>query len=115
MNKPNRGIVAPEVLVLFRLSRGAKSRKRILKSLVCTPKNCSQIAKDVGLDWWTVQKHLRYLLKENIVKSLSFGNSKFYQLTQKGVDASAVVLSEDTDNVSVASDNFEYESSEASA
>jgi len=75
------------VIILLSLSRGAGSRKKILIVLLSGPKNCSQIAKEVGLDWWTVQKHLRSLLKENIIKSSAFGNSKFYKLSSIGEEA----------------------------
>ena len=83
------------VLVLLTLSRGAESRKKILLTLLSGPKNCRQISQKIGLDWWTVQKHLRLLLKENIVNSSDFGNSKFYKLTPKGEAAIKAILSEE--------------------
>jgi predicted transcriptional regulator len=87
MNKPEKPSYETAVLVLLSLSRGAESRKKILSALLSEPKNCSQIAREVGLDWWTVQKHLRSLLKENIIKSSAFGNSKFYKLSVVGEEA----------------------------
>ena len=84
MNKLEGAGFDTAVLVLLTLSRGAKSRKKILLRLFSGPKNCSQIAREVKLDWWTVQKHLRSLLKENLVKSSDFGNSKFYRLSPLG-------------------------------
>ena len=92
MSKPERANYETAVLVLLSLSRGAESRKKILIALLSGPKNCSQIAREVGLDWWTVQKHLRCLMKENLVKSSDFGNSKFYRLTQKGEEAIKAIL-----------------------
>jgi predicted transcriptional regulator len=71
------------IQLLLTLSRGAKSRRNILKSLLLIQKNCSQIARDVKLDWWTVQRHLRLLLIEDMVESSTFGNSKYYRLSQK--------------------------------
>ena len=87
MSKPEKASFETAVLVLLSLSRGAESRKKILVTLLSEPKNCSQIAREVELDWWTVQKHLRSLLKENIIKSSAFGNSKFYKLSSIGEEA----------------------------
>ncbi len=91
MSKPEKGSYETAVLVLLSVSRGAKSRKKILVTLLSEPKNCSQIAREVGLDWWTVQKHLRSLMKENIIKSSPFGNSKFYKLSSIGEEAITVL------------------------
>lgn len=92
MSKSEDKIFGTEILVLLTLSKGAESRKKILSSLLNGPKNCRQLSREVGLDWWTIQKHLRKLLKENIVKSSDFGNSKFYRLTSKGEDAITAIL-----------------------
>ncbi|MEM2099684.1 MAG: helix-turn-helix domain-containing protein [Candidatus Bathyarchaeia archaeon] len=97
MNRADKNSYENEILILFRLSRRAESRKKILKALRYSSKNCSQIAREVGLDWWTVQKHLCTLRKENIVKSSDFGNSKFYRLTSKGEDVIKALLSNDKD------------------
>ena len=84
MNKAEGVPYETAVLVLLTLSRGAESRKKILIALLSGPKNCSQIAKAVGLDWWTVKKHLVSLMKEKLIKSSAFGNSKFYELSRMG-------------------------------
>jgi len=97
MNRADKNSCENGILILFRLSRGAESRKKILKALRYSSKNCSQIAREVGLDWWTVQKHLCTLRKENIVKSSDFGNSKFYRLTSKGEDVIKALLSNNKD------------------
>ncbi len=79
------GIVADNaVLVLLTLSRGAESRKRILTALLSGPKNCHQLTKELGFDWWTVRKHIQFLLKENMLIGLDFGRIKYYKLTMKG-------------------------------
>ena len=98
MSKPEKAIYETAVLVLLVLSRGAESRKRILILLLSGPKNCSQIARDVSLDWWTVQKHLRSLMKENIIKSSAFGNSKFYKLSSMGEEAIRSLQSSNEEN-----------------
>jgi predicted transcriptional regulator len=79
-----------ELLLMF--SRGAKSRISILETLCRKPKNCNQIAKETGLDWWTVQKHLQRLLSEKLVKSVGFGQIKFYDMTLKGEAALRLCL-----------------------
>jgi predicted transcriptional regulator len=76
-----------EVLLLLHISRGAKSRRTILKKLLLKPKNCNQIANEIGFEWWTVQKHLQRLMKENLVKNIDFGRIKFYRITRKGENA----------------------------
>lgn len=75
------------IQLLLILSRGAKSRRNILKTLLFKPKNCNQIAEELELDWWTVQKHLQFLMSENLIKSLDFGRRKLYKLTPKGREA----------------------------
>lgn len=87
MNKPESATFETAVLVLLTISRGARSRKKILHSLLLGPKNCNQLAKETGLDWWTVKKHLLTLMKENLIKSSPFGNSTFYRLSPLGEDA----------------------------
>ncbi len=69
MSKSEDTIFDPSVVVLLTLSRGAESRKKILSELCLGPKNCHQLSKKTGLDWWTVKKHLLNLMKENLVKS----------------------------------------------
>ena len=73
-----------EVWVLLILSRGADTRRRILKTLIRTPKNCNQMARELGSSWWTVQKHLQRLIKAGLIVSMNFGHTKFYKITQKG-------------------------------
>jgi predicted transcriptional regulator len=85
MNKAEGVPYETAVLVLLTLSRGAESRKKILIALLSGPKNCSQIAKAVELDWWTVKKHLVSLMKEKLIKSSAFGSTKFYELSRAWV------------------------------
>jgi predicted transcriptional regulator len=96
-----------ELSILLLLSRGAVSRKKILEALLYGSKNCSQIARDVELDWWTVQRHLRLLLKEHMVESSAFGNSKYYRLTQKGKEVIKALLSNNKDGFKINSQSGE--------
>lgn len=79
-----------ELLLLF--SRGAKSRMNILVTLSGAPKNCNQIANKTGLGWWTVQKHLTCLQRENFVICVIFGRIKFYNQTTQGQEALKLCL-----------------------
>ncbi len=84
MSKPENAVFETPILVLLILTKGAESRRNILVTLLSGPKNCNRIAKEVHLDWWTVQKHVRHQKKEYLVKRSEFGNSKFYSLSPKG-------------------------------
>jgi predicted transcriptional regulator len=73
-----------ELSALLDNSRGAESRKKILKSLFLNAKNCSQISKEIKLNWRTVDRHLNLLLEESLVRSRTIGSRKFYKLTPLG-------------------------------
>ena len=73
-----------DLRLLLSLSRGANSRNKILKTLLNGSCNCNQITAKLGLNWRTTYRHLQILEKANLVKSFSFGQRKFYKLTQKG-------------------------------
>lgn len=70
------------IIILLSSSKGAQSRKRITKVLLERPQNCNQIAKQVNLEWWTVQKHLAILTDENILICYSIGKVKYYKVNQ---------------------------------
>ena len=91
MNRENQSDLKKAQLLLT-FSRGAKSRRSILETVLVRPKNCNQISKETGLDWWTVQKHLQRLLNENLVKTLDFGQIKFYDITYIGKNALKLCL-----------------------
>jgi predicted transcriptional regulator len=84
MNDVNEIGKESEFYVLLSLSKGAESRKRILRALLLKPKNCNQIADELDLDWFSVQKHLRILVEKKIITSFDFGHIRFYNLTRLG-------------------------------
>lgn len=84
MNEPDKIGEENNLNLLLNFSRGANSRKKILKALLSGSNNCNQIAIKLGLNWRTTYRHLQILEKGNLVKSSSFGQRKFYKLTQKG-------------------------------
>jgi predicted transcriptional regulator len=87
MREVNRGYKEKIVQVLLVFSRGAKSRRCIMASLLFKPKNCNQIAEELGVDWWSVQKHLQRLLGEKLVERFDVGQIKFYTVSAKGEEA----------------------------
>jgi predicted transcriptional regulator len=87
MKKPGDYQDKTDFSVLLDLSRGADSRKRILKTLLLGSKNCSQIAKIVDLNWYTASRHIQILMKEGLVNGVCLGERRFYKLSQKGQEA----------------------------
>jgi predicted ArsR family transcriptional regulator len=73
-----------ETNVLLIVSRGAKTRRRILQTLKSGLMNCNQIAEQLNIDWWTVQKHLQRLEKAELIKNVTLGRIRFYKTTSKG-------------------------------
>lgn len=73
---------------LFRLlaqMRGANTRTLLLKSL-SVPKDRSQLAKDLSLDWSTIDYQIEVLLKHKLVSEKStHGQVKVYELSVLGV------------------------------
>ena len=65
-------------------SKGAESRRKILEALLPESESCNQIARETKLNWRTVKWHLQVLQEVNLVKSIGFGQRKYYQLTLKG-------------------------------
>ena len=76
--------LSDEIWTLLILSQGAHTRKKILRMLLLSPKNCNQIAGELRSDWWTVQRHLKLLMKAKVIKNMNFGRIRFYKTTPKG-------------------------------
>ncbi len=72
------------VLLIF--SKGAAMRRKIIKILMCGPKNCNQIAKCLKVNWWTIQKHLQRLEKAGIIKGINVGRVQYYSLKSDILD-----------------------------
>jgi predicted transcriptional regulator len=74
----------PEVInILLFSSKGAVSRKEITKVLLQRPQNCYQIAKQVNLEWWTVNKHLTILADKKLIAPSTIGKIKYYKINKK--------------------------------
>jgi len=64
--------------------RGGETRLRMLQ-LLTVPRDRFQMAKDLELDWKTVDSHVRILLKYGMIQEkVAYGNVKLYELTVTG-------------------------------
>jgi predicted transcriptional regulator len=72
---------------LFRLllqMKGGETRTTILRELLI-PKDRLQLAKDLCLNWTTIDYHVQVLLKHGLVQEkTAYGNVKLYELTSTG-------------------------------
>ncbi len=72
---------------LFKLllqMKGGETRTTILKALLI-PKDRFQLAKDLELDWTTIDYHIQVLLKYGLVQEkAAYGNVRLYELTPVG-------------------------------
>lgn len=84
LRKIERKLNGDEVAILIFHSRGARMRRRILKVLESIPRNCNQIAEELEVDWWTVQKHLKKLLEAGLIREINLGRQRFYKMTPRG-------------------------------
>jgi predicted transcriptional regulator len=66
--------------------RGGETRMRLLKSLE-TPKDRFQLAKDLGLDWKTIDSHVQRLLRYGMIREkIAYGTVKIYDPTATGTN-----------------------------
>lgn len=89
----DKAVLDKKTSLLLLFSRGAKTRERILLTLKYGQKNCNQIRGELGVDWWTVQKHLKQLKAANLVEDVSLGRILYYKITEKGENAMRFVCS----------------------
>jgi DNA-binding transcriptional ArsR family regulator len=72
---------------MFRLlvkMRGGTTRVKILQSL-SAPKTRLQLARELGLDWKAISRHINVLMKNNLVKEMfKFYNGKYFMITDQG-------------------------------
>lgn len=63
--------------------RGSGTRIELLNAITETPKNKLQLAKELGVDWKTVDNHIEMLLKNRLVEEkMSIGTSRYYGATR---------------------------------
>jgi hypothetical protein len=74
--------------------RGSATRIEFLNAITETPKNKLQLAKELGVDWKTIDNHIEMLLKNGLVEEkMSIGTSRYYGAT-KGASRILLLLSE---------------------
>ena len=66
---------------------GARTRLRILEALSGGKMNCNQVARALGISWWSAQRHLERLLEAGLIRTVAFGRRTLYALTPKGLSA----------------------------
>ncbi len=62
-------------------TKGGVTRIYIIKELQDKPKNANQLSKLLGLDYKTIQHHLRVLGKNRIISSMGDGYGSVYDLS----------------------------------
>lgn len=73
-----------EVFKLFMKMKGGGTRVQVLKNLR-SPKDRAQIAQELGLDWRTIDDHVKRLQNHGFIRAKSaYGNVKIYELTAMG-------------------------------
>ena len=73
-----------EVFELFVRMRGGKTRVKLLNSLMI-PKDRFELAKELGLDWKAVDRHVMMLDKYGFVhEQKAYGRVRIYELTSVG-------------------------------
>lgn len=64
--------------------KGGPTRLKLLNALVA-PRDRSQLAQEMGMDWKSVDRHVQLLLRYSFIKEVqSFGSVKVYSLTSEG-------------------------------
>jgi DNA-binding transcriptional ArsR family regulator len=65
--------------------RGSPMRQRLLDSLRDVQKNKLQLAKELDVDWKTIDNHIDMLLEARLVEEKNrIGTAKYYSLTKNG-------------------------------
>lgn len=81
--------------------RGSPMRVRLLKALNSEPKNKLQLAKELEVDWKTIEDHIEMLEKHRLVKELgAVGKSKFYITSEHGRRVLSLLSDSNTHNKS---------------
>ncbi len=58
---------------LFAATRGGEMRAKIIDSLITKPKNANQLARDLKVDYKTIQHHLRVLYENRMMVIVNEG------------------------------------------
>lgn len=77
---------------VFAGSRGGATRARIVRSILEEPKNTHQIAKELGMDYKTIEYNLRVLTKHVYVTAATEGYGKLWQPSKNLLASKAAFL-----------------------
>lgn len=87
-----------DIFKLVARMKGSHMRIRLL-GLVDLPKNKMQLAKELGVDWKTIDNHVDVLIRNGLIEELAHvGNSKYYVLSEHGKRVLSLLSSSEKDN-----------------
>lgn len=87
-------IINKKSLIPLLSSKGSLNRIKILEIIMKEPMSCNQIARKLGLNWWTVQKHLEVLKRENLIEPIIYGKRLLYKTSPFGVSVLSILKRE---------------------
>lgn len=74
-----------DVFRLVARMRGSPTRVKLMNLMLSGQKNKLQLAKELGVDWKTVDNHMDMLLAAGLVhESETIGSAKYYAVTENG-------------------------------
>jgi hypothetical protein len=85
-----------DIFKLVTKMRGSPTRIRLLNAVSGTPKNKLQLAKELDVDWKTVDNHVAMLTQSRLVEEKQVvGTAKFYMITESGTKILSLLSSDD--------------------
>ena len=66
---------------------GAETRLRLLEALSGKKMSCNRLARELGMSWWAVKKHIERLVELGLVRPIPFGKRTLYAITPLGLSA----------------------------
>lgn len=86
--------------------RGSPMRQRLLDSLREVQKNKLQLAKELDVDWKTIDNHIDMLLEARLVEEKNrIGTAKYYSLTRSGERVLSLLAASDDGAHNISGDN----------
>jgi predicted transcriptional regulator len=77
--------------------RGSPTRIRLLNAINSSSKNKLQLAKELDVDWKTMDNHIAMLLQSRLVEEKTvIGTSKYYAITHDGAKVLSLLSSDQT-------------------
>jgi predicted transcriptional regulator len=77
--------------------RGSPMRIRLLNAINSSPKNKLQLAKELDVDWKTVDNHIEMLLQSRLIEERTVvGTARYYAVTHDGLKVLSLLSSGDS-------------------